>query len=89
MIDLLYKLQNALKTLQDIPLFEQFMKDLGDFVHQALPNLPVMASIRSQFDKLKEDYQQSKSEETTSISNRIEQLKMVKNREELKKQLQV
>ena len=89
MIDLLYKLQNVLKTLQDVLLFEQFLKDLEDFVQQFLPNLPVMKSIHSQLIKLKEDYQQSKTEETTSITNRMEQLKMVKNREELKKQLQV
>lgn len=88
-IDINYKLQTAFKSLQDRSLFERLLKELAVFT-DSLVDLPeVHTVVKKVVEKCQQEYERSKQEQPSSVTARMEELKKIHNREELKKQLEV
>ena len=89
-LDVVAKLQAGIKSLQILPLYEELVEKLSGFIHQALTELPsVQSKLKQLLIACDSVYQESKTQQPTSMSSRIETLRKVKNRDELKRQLQV
>lgn len=90
LMDVYCKLQTAFKSLQDRSLFERLLKEVDMFTDSSLVKLPeVYAVVKKAVEKCQQEYERSKQEQPSSVTKRMEELKRIHNREELKKQLQV
>lgn len=89
-MDVINRLQTGLKSLQSLDVYESLFSQVVEFSENSLSAIEsVHTKLQEHVNQCQQVYELSKTEQPTSISNRIEQLRQITNREELKKQLQV